>query len=257
VLLRDDKSFPFILLREDHPFPQDPQASRRPAIKGQYYGPFASAGSVNRGRSTRCRSCSCSGPAPTASGDRTRPCLLYQIKRCSAPCVGRIDEAGYAELVEEAKAFLAGKSTRCSEARASMSQAAEAMDFELAAVLRDRLRALTFIQGTQTIAAEGLGDADVFALACKGGQMPASRPSSSAAARIGGTALLSRAYQRRARGRGSGQLPHAILRGGAAAPDDPARPRGARGASCSPRRCPSGRSARSPSRVPSAATVAG
>ncbi|MDT9600452.1 excinuclease ABC subunit UvrC [Sphingosinicella rhizophila] len=172
VLLRDDKSFPFILLREDHAFPrvQKHRGARR--AKGQYYGPFASAGSVTRTLNALqklflLRSCSDSFFA-----NRSRPCLLYQIRRCSAPCVGRIDEAGYGELVGDAKAFLGGKSTQVQAKLGKlMSQAAEAMDFELAAVYRDRLRALTFIQGTQTIHAEGLGDADIFALACKGGIM--------------------------------------------------------------------------------------
>ena len=102
--------------------------------------------------------------------NRTRPCLLYQIKRCSAPCVGRISESDYGELVGEAKEFLAGKSTGV-QARLSklMAEAAERQDYELAAVYRDRLRALTYIQGSQTVHAEGLGDADVFALACKAG----------------------------------------------------------------------------------------
>ncbi|MEA3032298.1 MAG: excinuclease subunit [Sphingomonadales bacterium] len=172
VLLRDDKSFPFILLREDHAFPQVRKHRGARRFKGQYYGPFASAGSVTRTLNALqklflLRSCT-----DTFLATRKRPCLLYQIRRCSAPCVGRIDEAGYAELVEDAKAFLAGKSTQVQQKLAGqMSQAAEAMDFELAALLRDRLRALTFIQGTQTIAAEGLGDADIFALACKGGTM--------------------------------------------------------------------------------------
>lgn len=170
VLLRDDKSFPFILLREDHAFPrvQKHRGARR--AKGQYYGPFASAGSVTRTLNALqklflLRSCSDSFFA-----NRARPCLLHQIRRCSAPCVGRIDEAGYAELVGDAKDFLAGKSTKVQQKLGrQMQDAAEAMDFELAAVYRDRLRALTFIQGTQTIAAEGMGDADIFALAAKGG----------------------------------------------------------------------------------------
>src|SRR5689334_17019963 len=170
VLLRDDKSFPFILLREDHDFPrvQLHRGARR--FKGQYYGPFASAGSVTRTLNALqklflLRSCS-----DSFFENRSRPCLLYQIKRCSAPCVGRIDEAEYGELVGEAKEFLAGKSTGV-QARLSklMAQAAEKQDYELAAVYRDRLRALTYIQGSQTVHAEGLGDADVFALATKGG----------------------------------------------------------------------------------------
>jgi len=170
VLLRDDKSFPFILLREDHSFPriQKHRGARR--IKGQYYGPFASAGSVTRTLNALqklflLRSCS-----DGFFANRSRPCLLYQIKRCSAPCVGRISNGDYEELVDEAKAFLAGKSTGV-QTRLSrqMAQAAERQDYELAAVYRDRLRALTYIQGSQTVHAEGLGDADVFALACKAG----------------------------------------------------------------------------------------
>ncbi|MEA3000221.1 MAG: excinuclease subunit [Sphingomonadales bacterium] len=172
VLLRDDKSFPFILLREDHEFPQVRKHRGARRSKGQYYGPFASAGSVTRTLNALqklflLRSCT-----DTFLATRKRPCLLYQIRRCSAPCVGRIDAAGYAELVGDAKAFLAGKSTQVQQKLAGAMQAAAAsMDFELAAVFRDRLRALTFIQGTQTIAAEGLGDADIFALACKSGTM--------------------------------------------------------------------------------------
>ena len=166
VLLRDDKSFPFILLRADHDFPriQKHRGARR--AKGDYYGPFASAGSVNNTLNALqklflLRSCT-DGFFKT----RDRPCLLYQIKRCSAPCVGRIDGAGYAELVGDAKKFLAGKATDVqAKLGAQMTAAAERQDFELAAVLRDRLKALTFIQGSQFINAEGVGDADIFALA--------------------------------------------------------------------------------------------
>jgi excinuclease ABC subunit C len=172
VLLRDDKSFPFILLREDHPFPrvQKHRGARR--IKGQYYGPFASAGSVTQTLNALqkiflLRSCS-----DSFFENRSRPCLLYQIRRCSAPCVGRISEGGYAELVKEAKAFLAGRSTGVQERLGRlMAEAAEKQDYELAAVFRDRLRALTYVQGSQTVHAESLGDADVFALACKAGTM--------------------------------------------------------------------------------------
>ncbi|QNE31888.1 excinuclease ABC subunit UvrC [Sphingomonas sp. NBWT7] len=167
VLLRDDKSFPFILLRADHDFPriQKHRGARR--AKGDYYGPFASAGSVNNTLNALqklflLRSCT-DGFFKT----RDRPCLLYQIKRCSAPCVGRIDKPGYEELIGDAKKFLAGKTTDVqAKLGAQMQAASEAMDFEQAAVVRDRLRALTFIQGTQFINAEGVGDADIFALAC-------------------------------------------------------------------------------------------
>jgi excinuclease ABC subunit C len=172
VLLRDDKSFPFILLREDHPFPrvQKHRGARR--AKGSYYGPVASAGSVTRTLNALqklflLRSCSDSFFA-----NRSRPCLLYQIRRCSAPCVGRIEPDAYAELVADAKNFLAGKSTGV-QARLgkSMAEAAEKQDYELAAIYRDRLRALTYIQGSQTVHAEGLGDGDIFALASNSGQM--------------------------------------------------------------------------------------
>ncbi|AOW25421.1 MAG: excinuclease ABC subunit UvrC [Sphingomonas sp.] len=170
VLLRDDKSFPFILLRGDHDFPrvQKHRGARR--APGNYYGPFASAGSVNNTLNALqklflLRSCT-DGFFKT----RDRPCLLYQIKRCSAPCVGRIDKDGYKELVDDCRDFLAGKSTKVqAKLGAQMQAAAENMDFELAALLRDRLKALTFVQGTQAINAEGVGDADVFALACKDG----------------------------------------------------------------------------------------
>ncbi|MGZ8310595.1 MAG: excinuclease ABC subunit UvrC [Allosphingosinicella sp.] len=172
VLLRDDKSFPFILLREDHDFArvQLHRGARR--HKGQYYGPFASAGSVRATLNALqklflLRSCTDSFFA-----NRSRPCLLYQIRRCSAPCVGRIDGDGYEELVQDAKDFLGGRSTKVQQKLGrQMNAAAEAMDFELAAVYRDRLRALTYIQGSQAIHAEKLGDADLFALAGKGSTM--------------------------------------------------------------------------------------
>jgi excinuclease ABC subunit C len=172
VLLRDDKSFPFILLREDHPFPQIRKHRGARRHKGQYYGPFASAGSVTRTLNALqklflLRSCT-----DTFLATRKRPCLLYQIRRCSAPCVGRVTPEEYAELVQDSKDFLAGKSSQVQQKlAAAMNEAAEAMDYELAAVFRDRLRSLTFIQGSQAISAEGLGDADIFALACKGGTM--------------------------------------------------------------------------------------
>jgi len=170
VLLRDDKSFPFILLRADHAFPRISKHRGARRAKGNYYGPFASAGSVNTTLNALqklflLRSCS-----DGFFSRRDRPCLLYQIKRCSAPCVGRISEIDYAELVSDAKDFLGGKKTQVqAKLGGAMQEAAEAMDFERAAMLRDRLRALTFIQGTQAINADGVGDADIWALACKRG----------------------------------------------------------------------------------------
>ncbi len=172
VLLRDDKSFPFILLRVDHKFPriQKHRGARR--NKGHYYGPFASAGSVNQTLNALqklflLRSCS-----DSFFNNRDRPCLLYQIKRCSAPCVGRIDDQSYDGLVADAKSFLDGKSSAVQAKLAKeMEGAAEALDFERAAMLRDRLKALTFIQGSQAINAQGVGDADIFALAHRNGVM--------------------------------------------------------------------------------------
>ena len=172
VLLRDDKSFPFILLRSDHDFPRITKHRGARKAKGNYYGPFASAGSVNTTINALqklflLRSCT-----DSFFSRRDRPCLLYQIKRCSAPCVGRIDKAGYEELVGEARDFLGGKSSAVQrKIEAQMQDAAESLDFERAAMLRDRLRAATFIQGSQAINAEGLGNADIFALAEKGGHI--------------------------------------------------------------------------------------
>ncbi len=173
VLLRDDKSFPFIFLREDHDFPRISKHRGARQGKGSYYGPFASAGAVNLTLNALqkvflLRSCTDSFFA-----NRTRPCLLHQIKRCSAPCTGRIDDDAYAELVADAKAFLSGRTQEAQKKLGTaMQTAAEAMDFELAAVLRDRLRALTFIQGSQGIKAEGsASDADIVALAASAGIM--------------------------------------------------------------------------------------
>ena len=172
VLLRDDKSFPFILLRTDHDFPrvQKHRGARR--AKGRYYGPFASAGSVARTLNALQKTFLLRSCTDSFFANRSRPCLLYQIRRCSAPCVDRISREDYAALVSDAQDFLEGRSTavqkRLGEA---MTKAADAMDFEQAAVLRDRLKALTFIQGSQSVHADGLGDADVFALAAKGGQL--------------------------------------------------------------------------------------
>jgi excinuclease ABC subunit C len=172
VLLRDDKSFPFILLRADHAFPRITKHRGARRAKGNYYGPFASAGSVNTTINALqklflLRSCT-----DGFFSRRDRPCLLYQIKRCSAPCVGRIDEAGYAELVDEAKDFLGGKSVAVQKKiEAQMAEAAQALDYERAAMLRDRLRAATFIQGGQAINAAGIGNADIFAMAASGGQI--------------------------------------------------------------------------------------
>jgi len=172
VLLRDDKSFPFIFLREDHPYPRISKHRGARQGKGTFYGPFASAGAVNRTLNAMqkvflLRSCTDSFFA-----NRSRPCLLHQIRRCSAPCVERVSEVEYAELVADAKGFLSGKSQEVQRKLASSMEAASAgLDFELAAVYRDRLRALTFIQNSQAISASDTADADVIALAALDGQM--------------------------------------------------------------------------------------
>lgn len=170
VHLRDDKSFPFILLRAEHDFPRIMKHRGARRAKGNYYGPFASAGSVNTTINALqklflLRSCT-----DSFFSRRDRPCLLFQIKRCSAPCVGRISAEDYAGLVREAKDFLGGRSSQVQQdLERQMARAAEELDFETAAILRDRLRAATFIQGSQAINAQGVGDADVFALANKNG----------------------------------------------------------------------------------------
>ena len=167
VLLRDDKSFPFIALNSHHAFPRlsKHRGARR---EGEvYYGPFAGAGAVNATLNALqkvflLRSCSDSFMA-----NRSRPCLLYQIRRCSAPCVGRIEEADYAALVADARAFLSGRSGAVqAKLKAAMQEAADTRDYERAAILRDRLKALAYIQGAQAIhAGDARIDADVIAIA--------------------------------------------------------------------------------------------
>ena len=171
VLLRDDKSFPFIHLTADHAFPQLAKFRGARDKPGAYFGPFASAGAVNRTlvalqKAFLLRSCS-----DSVFNNRARPCLLYQIKRCSAPCVGRIADAEYAGLIEQATGFLSGRSRDIQQRLASeMDTAAEALDFEAAALIRDRIRALSLVQGHQDIHVQGIVDADVIAAYQAGGQ---------------------------------------------------------------------------------------
>jgi excinuclease ABC subunit C len=171
IVLRDDKSFPYIHLTGDTDFPLLTKHRGSHDGAGDYFGPFASAGSVNRTlialqRAFLLRSCSNS-----IFASRTRPCLLYQIKRCSAPCVGHIDKAGYGKLVDAARNFLAGRSADVQQRFAAEMQAlSEAQQYEAAAAVRDRIRALTQIQGHQEINIRELGDADVIAAYQAGGQ---------------------------------------------------------------------------------------
>ena len=170
VLLRDDKSFPFIHLTAGHDFPQLTKFRGARDKPGAYFGPFASAGAVNRTlvalqKAFLLRSCS-----DSVFNNRTRPCLLYQIKRCSAPCVGRIGGADYAGLMEQATIFLSGRSHDIQRRLAAeMDRAAEALDFEAAALIRDRIRALSLVQGHQDIHVAGITDADVIAAYQAGG----------------------------------------------------------------------------------------
>ena len=171
VLLRDDKSFPYILLAEDHEVPQlykHRGARKRP---GAYFGPFASAGAVNRTLNTLQRAFLLRSCSDSVYESRTRPCLLYQIKRCAAPCTGEISHADYGELVEEAREFLSGDSRKVQDALLEKMQAAsEALDFEVAAAARDRIRALTYVQQESGINPLDIAEADVVAVAKEGGQ---------------------------------------------------------------------------------------
>lgn len=171
ILMRDDKSFPSIIIRRDHPFPQVQKHRGAQTLKGDYFGPFASAQAVNQSLEVLQRAFLLRPCSDSVFASRSRPCLQYQIKRCSAPCVGRISEAEYGELVAEAKAFLLGKNTGLQTKLAkSMHAAAEAMEFEKAANFRDRIRALTQVQARQTVNLPNVKEADIFALHQAGGQ---------------------------------------------------------------------------------------
>ena len=165
IVLRDDKSYPWLMLAEDHAFPQVTKHRGTQSRPGSYWGPFASAWAVNQTvnameRLFLLRSC-----ADTVFSARTRPCLLHQIKRCSAPCVDRISKDDYARLVEQARAFLSGKvATLQRELSAEMETASQNLEFERAARVRDRIRALTHVQGSGVINPASLTDADIIAL---------------------------------------------------------------------------------------------
>ncbi len=171
ILLRDDKSYPWLMLTEDHPFPQIAKHRGAQVRRGSYWGPFASVWSVNQTvqalqRVFLLRTC-----ADTVFANRTRPCLLFQIKRCCAPCVGRVSEAEYKTLVDQAKSFLSGKSGAVQkDLGAAMEEAASHLEFERAATIRDRIRGLAHIQGNDVINPASLTDADVIALHQEAGQ---------------------------------------------------------------------------------------
>ena len=171
VLMRDDKSFPNILISKDHPFPQIKKHRGRKSEKGSYFGPFASAGAVNRTLNQLQRVFLLRNCSDAMFQSRTRPCLQYQIKRCAAPCVGKVTPEGYGALVSDAERFLQGKSTNVqADLAVEMAKASEEMEFERAAALRDRIRALTNVQQAQGINPAGVPEADVIALHLEGGQ---------------------------------------------------------------------------------------
>lgn len=171
VLMRDDKSFPYILIGTDHSAPRLMKHRGAQSKKGNYFGPFASAGAVNRTlnalqRVFLLRTCS-----DSVYESRTRPCLLYQIKRCAAPCTNEISPEGYDALVKEAVGFLKGRGGRMREDLGrQMQEAAEALDYERAAIYRDRISALSLIESKQGINSSNIGDADIFAAHQEGGQ---------------------------------------------------------------------------------------
>ena len=171
IVLRDDKSYPWLMLTEDHPFPQIAKHRGAQTRKASYWGPFASAWAVNQTVTAMQRVFLLRSCADTVFASRSRPCLLYQIRRCSAPCVGRISEAEYGRLVAQARAFLAGKGCAVQkELAAEMEGAAQALAFEQAAAIRDRIRGLTFVQGSGVVNPASLQDADVIAAWQAGGQ---------------------------------------------------------------------------------------
>ena len=170
ILLRDDKSFPYILIREDHDFPQILKHRGAHKTKGLYFGPFAGAGDVNRTIAVLQRAFLLRNCSDSVFAQRSRPCLQYHIKRCTAPCVGKVSKQEYAQQVAGARDFMQGKSRDVQEQlQAQMQEASAAMAYEEAASLRDRLRALASIQARQDINID-VGDADVLALYQKDGQ---------------------------------------------------------------------------------------
>ncbi len=171
VLLRDDKSFPNILVTNEHGYPQIKKHRGAKKEKGSYYGPFASAGAVNRTLNQLQRVFLLRDCTNSQFESRTRPCLQYQIKRCSAPCVGKISAEEYGQTVRDAQKFLTGKSTGIQTRLAEeMSKASEEMEFERAAALRDRIKALTQVQTAQGINPKGVAEADIIALHMADGQ---------------------------------------------------------------------------------------
>ena len=233
VLLRDDKSFPYIVIRRDTEWPQLAKHRGVRDAGNEYFGPFASATAVNRTlyalqRAFPLRSCS-DGVFST----RTRPCLQYQIKRCTAPCVGRIDKAEYDAIVDEVRGFLGGRNREVQQALSQrMDKASAELDFERAAVLRDRIRALAHIQSHQSISPALDRRGRHLRRPCRGraglraGVLPARRPESRQ------PRLLPEPRQGARRARGAVGLHRPVLRSAPGAQADPDQPRRRRSASC-------------------------
>jgi excinuclease ABC subunit C len=171
IVLRDDKSYPWLVLTEDHPYPQITKHRGERRKGASYWGPFASAWAVNQTLTALQRVFLLRSCRDTVFDSRDRPCLLHQIRRCSAPCVDRISQEDYADLVHQAKQFLSGETPSIQKNLAKeMEEAAEKLEFERAAAIRDRIRGLTHVQGRDRINMEGIGDADVVALHQAAGQ---------------------------------------------------------------------------------------
>ena len=171
IVLRDDKSYPWLMLTEDHAFPQITKHRGSRARKGSYYGPFASVWAVNQTVTAMQRVFLLRSCQDTVFANRSRPCLLHQIKRCSAPCVGRVTAEEYGHFVDQARAFLGGKAGFVQQELArEMESASDALEFERAAALRDRIRGLTHVQGTAVINPNSITDADIVAAHQIGGQ---------------------------------------------------------------------------------------
>ena len=170
ILLRDDKSFPYILIRRDHDAPQVLKYRGSKQDRGDYFGPFASANAVTRTIDTLQKAFLLRTCEDSVFSTRQRPCMLHQIKRCSAPCVGLIEPEDYTDLADQAADFLRGKATDLQADLADrMEAASEAMEFERAAALRDRIRALAHVRAQQDINPDGIEEADIFSIAMEGG----------------------------------------------------------------------------------------
>ena len=219
IVLRDDKSFPYILLRTGHEFPLigKHRGAKRPGT--EYFGPFASAGAVNDTLNALLKAFPLRSCRDSIFTTRTRPCLQYQIKRCSAPCVGRIGAEAYGRIVDEVRGFLCGRSGEVqTRLQAGDAGGQPELDFERAAMLRDRLKAMAHIQARQGINTEAVDDADVIAGAPEGGQVCV-QVFSTAAAAITAIGPTTRRIRKDPRRRDPGGLPRPVLcRAGAAAP---------------------------------------